>query len=59
MQRQLFDLACSVCGRIMINTPSGYICCPVGHGRLLVAIPQADETYREPDLFVTAEEEAS
>jgi hypothetical protein len=29
------DLACSVCGRLLVRTTSGYLCCPKGHGRLI------------------------
>lgn len=29
------DLSCSVCGSYLVQTASGYLCCPRGHGRLL------------------------
>jgi hypothetical protein len=28
------DLGCSVCGRFLVRT-DGYLCCPMGHGRLI------------------------
>lgn len=43
-QRNLFDtghgeqsrtLSCSVCGRSLVRTESGYFACPYGHGKLL------------------------
>jgi hypothetical protein len=36
-------LTCCTCGRQMVRTESGYLCCPVGHGRLI------DEGVIEPD----------
>lgn len=41
-QRSLFDLAgprvssltCCTCGEPLEETPSGYVTCPAGHGRL-------------------------
>lgn len=35
-------LSCSACGRPMIRTESGYLCCTRGHGKLLE--PVAFET---------------
>lgn len=47
-QRSLFDdgprlsgLSCSECGEPMEETPSGFITCPAGHGRLNVEAPAA------------------
>lgn len=41
-QRELFGdgpeeaaLACDVCGRYLVYTQSGYLCCPRGHGKLI------------------------
>lgn len=42
-QAELFDtdgpelsaLSCDCCGEPMERTPSGYLCCPRGHGRLI------------------------
>lgn len=41
-QGDLFDgqpvyvgLACDACGRELVETESGYACCPAGHGKLL------------------------
>ncbi len=51
MSRGLFDLHCSQCGRTMIDTQSGYISCPLGHGRLLAEAPAAAPTYSPSDLF--------
>jgi hypothetical protein len=34
------DLRCVECGAWMVETESGWLCCPKGHGKLL---PQAEE----------------
>lgn len=44
-QARLFDpnaaeagdsaLTCCTCGRAMVRTESGFLCCPAGHGKLL------------------------
>jgi hypothetical protein len=44
-QGRLFDDAgppgsartCATCGEHLTRTPSGFLCCPVGHGRLFEA----------------------
>lgn len=36
------DLACVECGRLLVRTESGYLCCPAGHGRLLVEVDDRD-----------------
>ncbi len=30
----LFALRCEECGRVLVQTTSGYLCCPRGHGKL-------------------------
>lgn len=50
MQRGLFDLSCAVCGRTMIDTGSGYVSCPMGHGKLVKDVP-ALEQFAPPDMF--------
>ncbi len=52
--RGLFDLSCSQCGRVMEYTKSGYLTCPMGHGRLLVA-PGVCSASSEPDMFAQAQ----
>jgi hypothetical protein len=50
-QGELFDpadappcgLTCQECGRALVHTESGYLCCPRGHGKLLT------EAAAEPD----------
>jgi hypothetical protein len=32
----LFSLKCVECGEYLIQTESGYLCCPKGHGRLRI-----------------------
>ena len=54
MQRELFDLTCQSCGRAMVDTSSGYIACPMGHGRLLKDIATAGTQFAPPDLFSQA-----
>jgi hypothetical protein len=34
------DERCSECGAYLVETTSGYWCCPRGHGKLLVAEEQ-------------------
>jgi hypothetical protein len=47
----LSGLSCVECGEPMERTPSGYLCCPKGHGRLLEAI---DPPAAEPSgLWIT------
>lgn len=47
MRRKLFDpvdlfaATCDDCGRVLAPTASGYLCCPAGHGKLV--IPEADD----------------
>ena len=41
VQRELFtgpivsESKCCECGENLVETPSGYLCCPQGHGKLL------------------------
>jgi hypothetical protein len=59
-QGRLFDtdgpramwLRCQVCGRFLERTPSGYLACPAGHGRLLreaESDPQPADDWDWPD----------
>jgi hypothetical protein len=59
-QGRLFDddgpadsaLHCEVCDEYLTHTPSGYLACPNGHGRLVVAEDcRAVEAEREDSLF--------
>ncbi len=38
----LFSLRCEQCGEYLISTTSGYLCCPMGHGRLQIDAPPDD-----------------
>jgi hypothetical protein len=31
---EVSDLACGECGKFLARTPSGWLCCPRGHGKL-------------------------
>jgi hypothetical protein len=50
VQRELFDPTapaesaerCGECGECLVSTPSGYWCCPRGHGRLQTEIQPDD-----------------
>ncbi len=49
-QNSLFDtggkvssLSCAECGEPMEHTPSGYLCCPNGHGKLREAVAQDND----------------
>jgi hypothetical protein len=35
----LFDLRCEECGEYLIRTESGYLSCPMGHGKLVEEQP--------------------
>lgn len=37
---RVVNLTCQECGRPMETTPSGYLCCPRGCGKLLLAVPE-------------------
>ena len=43
----LFALRCDECRRQLVTTPSGYLACPAGHGRLVIEtdtpLPGAEE----------------
>ncbi len=39
----LFALRCDECGRQLVNTESGYLACPMGHGRLAVDVMEDAE----------------
>lgn len=40
---QYTGLSCATCGRRMVRTPSGYVACPAGHGRLLAETDCPDD----------------
>ena len=52
-QRELFpigqvdrsDLACCECGEYLVRTPSGWLTCPRGHGRLTPEEELDEESY--------------
>lgn len=46
------DLSCSECGRLLVRTGSGYLVCPLGHGRLLEELGDAERSsaWFEDDL---------
>jgi hypothetical protein len=58
MQPELFDtggrvsaLTCQECGDPMEHTPSGFLCCPHGHGRLnLACVEDGPSGWFEDDL---------
>lgn len=39
----LFGIACDVCSRQLVPTQSGYLCCPLGHGRLVADVEPAQD----------------
>lgn len=41
----LFSLRCQTCSKYLIRTESGYLACPMGHGRL-----QIDHLTTTPDV---------
>jgi hypothetical protein len=41
---EVSHLVCCVCGAYLVRTPSGYLCCPAGHGKLREAEP-TEEPY--------------
>lgn len=54
MSQELWGLRCVTCDRLMIQTPSGYVSCPRGHGRLL---QEAEAACEGPSLFSDEEVE--
>jgi hypothetical protein len=52
-QRELFaagwdevsDLACGECGEHLVRTPSGWLACPRGHGKLTCEEKPGEESY--------------
>lgn len=58
MTRGLFDLTCGQCGRMMEETKTGYLTCPIGHGKLQIA-PGICSASREPDMFAAVAEVAA
>jgi hypothetical protein len=44
----LYSLRCEDCGHYLTRTPSGYLACPLGHGKLIRETPDdpqpADES---------------
>lgn len=44
---ELSTLSCGECGEPLERTPSGYLCCPRGHGRLIFEAIDDDAS----DLF--------
>lgn len=44
-------LSCGECGAPMEETPSGFICCPNGHGKLSVEAPEVHDTEANGSWF--------
>ena len=46
------DLGCQVCGDLLVRTESGFLCCPNGHGKLLIEAVEDERCGRwfEDDL---------
>ena len=38
------DVACQECGRLLVETESGYLCCVMGHGRLNLAFVEDERS---------------
>jgi hypothetical protein len=38
----LFALRCTECGQQLVPTPSGYLACPQGHGKLIAQEPTTE-----------------
>jgi hypothetical protein len=36
-------LRCPDCERHLVETESGYLCCPAGHGKLIPNVPDEDD----------------
>jgi hypothetical protein len=35
----LYSLRCGECGHYLTRTPSGFLACPLGHGKLILETP--------------------
>jgi hypothetical protein len=44
----LFALRCETCAEQLVPTPSGYLACPQGHGKLLPAAQNCAAAEAEP-----------
>jgi len=44
--RPLSDRSCQTCGQPLERTPSGYLACPRGHGKLLIQAMDDEERSR-------------
>ena len=42
---EVSDLACGECGASLVRTPSGWLACPRGHGKLTCEEEQGEESY--------------
>lgn len=55
----LFSLRCQECGRPMIHTQSGYLSCPLGHGRLELDLTPSSAVESETILMFPDDLEAA
>ena len=44
---EVSDLACCVCDARLVRTPSGYLVCPRGHGRLVAESESSGKWFEE------------
>jgi hypothetical protein len=44
-QGEQSDLACGECGEFLVRTPSGWLACPRGHGKLTCEAEPGEESY--------------
>jgi hypothetical protein len=42
---EVSDLACGECGEYLVRTPSGWLACPRGHGKLTCEEEPGEESY--------------
>ena len=42
---EVSDLACGECGDYLVRTPSGWLACPRGHGKLTCEAEPSEESY--------------
>jgi hypothetical protein len=39
------NVPCGECGECLVRTPSGWLCCPRGHGKLIYEAEPGEESY--------------
>ena len=42
---EVSDLACGECGEFLVRTPSGWLACPRGHGKLTCEEEPGEQSY--------------